>query len=111
MGITPTEHHLQLYITLTDDITLEPLSNESISITYQTISEDALGRQPSPTTVTRITNSDGVIADIISYYGDFDTSYGVEVNYSGDEIHNSATSKLTYNSSGFHDDGTPIKFD
>ena len=108
MATIPTEHHLQLYITLTNSITLEPLPNESISITYQTTSEDTLGEQPSPTTVIRTTDNNGVIADIISYYGNFDTNYGVEVNYSGDEIHNSATSKLTYNSSGFHTDGTPI---
>lgn len=110
MATITTEHHLQLYITLTDDITLEPLSNESISITYQITPEDTLGGQPSPTTVTRTTNNDGVIADTISYYGVFDTSYGVEVNYLGDETHNSAISKLTYNPSGFYADGTPINF-
>ena len=95
MAVIPSQRELSYQVLLLDNTTQEPLSNKEVTITYKTTPEDVLGAEPTSTTATRITDSNGVINATTTFEGSFNTDFGVEVYFAGDNTYESKTVKLT----------------
>ena len=95
MAVTPSQRELSYQVLLLDNTTQEPLSNKEVTITYKTTPEGILGAEPTATTATKTTDTNGIINATTTFEDSFDTDFGVEVYFAGDNTYEPKTVKLT----------------